>query len=151
MKILNIKNMADFLPNNKTHKIVLFEDNPEIIAQPHNLTTSARLWYSFDQDAMIDAELLIEKGGVTPDRAENFAAWLPKHLTILHCGRRLIISTVSRTGRELISGCLLARTHRTPSASSCRMFISIPWWILPAGDQVDTSGRQCRFQRWRMR
>ena len=70
--------MADFLPEYKHHKVVLFEDSPEIIAQPHSLTTNARLWYNFDQDAMIDVELLAEKGGVTPDRAENVAIWLQK-------------------------------------------------------------------------
>ncbi len=78
MKILDVKNMADFLPNYKDHKIVLFEDNPEIVSQPHSLTTSANLWYHFDQDAMIDADLLTEKGGVTPDRAESVAIWLQK-------------------------------------------------------------------------
>ena len=77
MKILDIKNMADFLPKNQHHKVVLFEDSPEIIAQPHSLTTNARLWYHFDQDAMIDVELMKEKGGVMPGRVENVAAWLP--------------------------------------------------------------------------
>ena len=80
MKILDIKNMADFLPEYQHHKVVLFEDSPEIIAQPHSLATNARLWYNFDQDAMIDAALVEEKGGVTSDRAENIAGWLPKAL-----------------------------------------------------------------------
>ena len=65
--------MAEFLPEYQHHKVVLFEDSPEIIAQPHTLTTNARLWYNFDQDAMIDAALVQEKGGVTSDRAENIA------------------------------------------------------------------------------
>jgi hypothetical protein len=43
MKILNINNMAEFLPEYPNHKIVLFEDSPEIIAQPHTLQTSAKL------------------------------------------------------------------------------------------------------------
>ena len=73
MKILDIKNMAEFLPEYPNHKVVLFEDSPEIIAQPHTLTTSAKLWYNFDQDAMIDGDYVDEKGGVTPDRAENIA------------------------------------------------------------------------------
>ena len=74
MKLLEIKNMADFLPEYPEHKIVLFEDSPEIISQPHTLTTNARLWYNFDHDAMIDATLVQEKGAVTADRAENIAA-----------------------------------------------------------------------------
>ena len=43
MYILDIKNMAEFLPEYQHHKVVLFEDHPEIISQPHTLTTNARL------------------------------------------------------------------------------------------------------------
>lgn len=43
MNILSITNMAEFLPNYKAHKVVLFDDSPEIIAQPHSLTTNVRL------------------------------------------------------------------------------------------------------------
>ena len=43
MKILDVKNMAEFLPEYQHHKVVLFEDSPEIIAQPHSLATNARL------------------------------------------------------------------------------------------------------------
>jgi hypothetical protein len=76
MKILQINNMAEFLPEYPNHKIVLFEDSPEIIAQPHTLHTSAKLWYNFAEDPMIGADYMDEKGGVTEDRAENIANWL---------------------------------------------------------------------------
>lgn len=64
------------MPEYPNHKIVLFDDPPEILSQPHSLTTSAKLWYHFDTDAQIGADLMVEKGGVEEGRATNIARWL---------------------------------------------------------------------------
>ena len=76
MKILNIKNMAEFLPRYPEHRIVLFDESPEIISKPHTLHTSAKLWYNFSADAMIGEDIMTEKGGIIRDRATSIAVWL---------------------------------------------------------------------------
>jgi hypothetical protein len=64
MKILNLKNMADFLPNYKENKIVLFDNNPTLHSEKHQLKTNAKLWYHFAPDVMLSPEYLREKGGI---------------------------------------------------------------------------------------
>ncbi|MBT3635269.1 MAG: hypothetical protein HOF29_13130 [Candidatus Marinimicrobia bacterium] len=64
MKLLNIKNMADFLPKYPENKIVLFDDNPTMHSKKHKLKTNAKLWYHFAPDVMLSPEYLREKGGI---------------------------------------------------------------------------------------
>jgi hypothetical protein len=64
MKILNLKNMADFLPKYTENKIVLFENNPTMHSEKYKLKTNAKLWYHFAPDVMLSPEYLREKGAV---------------------------------------------------------------------------------------
>ena len=64
MKILNLKNMADILPNYQENKIVLFDNNPTVHSKKHKLQTNAKLWYHFAQDQLLSPEYLREKGGI---------------------------------------------------------------------------------------
>jgi hypothetical protein len=64
MKLLNIKNMADFLPNYTENKIVLFENNPTVHSENYQLKTNAKLWYHFAPDQLLSQDYLREKGGV---------------------------------------------------------------------------------------
>jgi hypothetical protein len=43
MKLINIKNIADFLPNYTENKIVLFENNPTVHSEKFELKTNAKL------------------------------------------------------------------------------------------------------------
>jgi len=64
MKILNLKNMADFLPKYPEHKIVLFDNNPIVHSERFERKTNAKLWYHFAPDVMLSPEYLREKGGI---------------------------------------------------------------------------------------
>jgi hypothetical protein len=64
MKLLNIKNTADFLPKYSENKIVLFDDNPTMHSENYKLNTNAKLWYHFAPDQPLSQEYLREKGGV---------------------------------------------------------------------------------------
>ena len=59
MKLLNIKNMADFLPKYPENKIVLFDDNPTMHSKKHKLKTNAKLWYHFAPDTMLGCLILL--------------------------------------------------------------------------------------------
>ena len=64
MNILEIKIMADILPNYKENKIVLFDNNPTMHSENYNLKTNAKLWYHFAPDTMLSPKYLREKGAV---------------------------------------------------------------------------------------
>jgi hypothetical protein len=64
MKLLNIKYLADFLPNYTENKIVLFDNNPTVHSENHQLKTNVKLWYHFAPDVMLSPEYLREKGGI---------------------------------------------------------------------------------------
>jgi len=64
MKLINIKNIADFLPNYTENKIVLFENNPTVHSEKFELKTNAKLWYHFAVDQNFSKEYLREKGAV---------------------------------------------------------------------------------------
>ena len=82
MKIFNIKNMADFLPNYTENKIVLFDNNPTMHSEKYKLKTNAKLWYHFAPDQYFSKEYLREKGGVKSSdgtHAVNDLQWLLDH------------------------------------------------------------------------